>query len=258
MNEKQKEGLGDELVLTPGGFRPKHQVQRVGPDELVVADATGHHVAPKDVVLTPGGFRHPSLVHRLQPGEGVTRVGGVLHTLDLVTKTPTNALLDSAQNDILQPVLQWGSSHAGGGNFWSVTCWFVDSSGNAFYHDLVPVNEGDTLVGVLMLTGQSGGLFSYNCLFQGISGTALTMQNISQLVVATETLECYSIQQCSDYPNTNFTAMAAIDLKTVGGTLVAPGSALDGYEGSDGSQHVNFIGDDGHVHELYIDSMIFL
>jgi hypothetical protein len=31
---------------------------------------------------------------------------------------------------------------------------------------------------------------------------------------------------------------------------VAP--ALDGYWGSDSSQHVNFIGTDGHVHELYI------
>ncbi len=31
----------------------------------------------------------------------------------------------------------------------------------------------------------------------------------------------------------------------------APGSALDGYSGTDGSQHVNFIGTDGHVRELY-------
>jgi hypothetical protein len=30
------------------------------------------------------------------------------------------------------------------------------------------------------------------------------------------------------------------------------GSALDGYWGSDGSVHVNFIGAHDHVHELYI------
>ncbi len=35
------------------------------------------------------------------------------------------------------------------------------------------------------------------------------------------------------------------------GTAAAPGSALDGYWGSDSSQHVNFIGTDGHVHEPY-------
>jgi hypothetical protein len=37
-----------------------------------------------------------------------------------------------------------------------------------------------------------------------------------------------------------------------GGALPMPGTALDGYWGSDSSQHVNFIGTDGHVHELYI------
>ena len=33
---------------------------------------------------------------------------------------------------------------------------------------------------------------------------------------------------------------------------IATGSALDGYWGSDNSQHVNFVSVDGHVHELYI------
>ena len=37
-----------------------------------------------------------------------------------------------------------------------------------------------------------------------------------------------------------------------GGVLPVRGSALDGYWGTGSSQHVNFIGTDGHVHELYI------
>jgi hypothetical protein len=37
-----------------------------------------------------------------------------------------------------------------------------------------------------------------------------------------------------------------------GGVPVAPGSALDGYWGSDSSQHINYIDANGHVHELYI------
>jgi hypothetical protein len=36
------------------------------------------------------------------------------------------------------------------------------------------------------------------------------------------------------------------------GTPPAPGSPLTAYPGPDRSQHVNFIGTDGHVHELYI------
>src|SRR5262249_31475630 len=98
-----------------------------------------------------------------------------------------NALLNSAQNDILHPVLQWGPSQAGGGNYWSVSCWFIDSSGNAFYRDLVRVNEGDTLVGVMRLTAQTDGMFSYDCSFQGIGGMDLTIQNVSEMLVATET-----------------------------------------------------------------------
>jgi hypothetical protein len=37
-----------------------------------------------------------------------------------------------------------------------------------------------------------------------------------------------------------------------GGVLPVAGTVLDGYWGADSSQHVNFIGVDGHVHELYI------
>jgi hypothetical protein len=37
-----------------------------------------------------------------------------------------------------------------------------------------------------------------------------------------------------------------------GGVPAVAGSALDGYWGSDSSQHVNYISADGHVHELYI------
>jgi hypothetical protein len=40
--------------------------------------------------------------------------------------------------------------------------------------------------------------------------------------------------------------------RVAGAVAPAAGSALDGYWGADGSQHVNFVGTDGHVHELYI------
>src|SRR5947209_17110309 len=35
------------------------------------------------------------------------------------------------------------------------------------------------------------------------------------------------------------------------GTPAVPGSALDGYWGTDNSNHVNFIDGNGHVHELF-------
>jgi hypothetical protein len=48
--------------------------------------------------------------------------------------------------------------------------------------------------------------------------------------------------------NNDLTAMSG------GGVLPAGGSALHAYWGSDGSQHVNFIGSDGHLHEMYARS----
>jgi len=59
--------------------------------------------------------------------------------------------------------------------------------------------------------------------------------------------EMYIKPQLGHWENNDLTAAAS-------GPKIgpAPGSALDGYWGSDNSQHVNFIGTDGHVHELYI------
>ena len=115
---------------------------------------------------------------------------------------------------ILQPVLQWGPSHAGGGPFWTVASWYVLGNGQAFFTTPVPVNPGDVLVGAMTLTGQSNGLFSYQSEFQGIAGTELPVQNVAELVWCNETLEAYSITACSDYPATDVTVKAS-------GSLVA-------------------------------------
>jgi hypothetical protein len=126
-------------------------------------------------------------------------------------------LFNGIQNStsIYQPVLQWGKSAAGGGNFWSVASWYVAfPPGPAFHTNAVQVNPGDVLTGVMTLTGQSVQGFSYNCEFQGIANTSLPIQNVEELLWCVETLECYGMNKCSDYPNTNKTAMAAIDIRT--------------------------------------------
>ena len=54
---------------------------------------------------------------------------------------------------IYPPVLQWGPSAAGGGNYWAVASWYADGQGGqAFYSQLVQVsNPGDILVGIMTL-----------------------------------------------------------------------------------------------------------
>jgi hypothetical protein len=116
---------------------------------------------------------------------------------------------------ILQPVLQWGASDAGGGAYWSITNWYVGPTGLEAIQSpaVIQVNPGDVLQGVMTLTGQSGTEFSYKSSFIGYPAVDLIATDIDQLTWACETLECYgsggtSLTQCSDYPNTALTAMS--------------------------------------------------
>jgi hypothetical protein len=270
----------DDLVLTPGGKRPRKLVRRVEPGKVVRGDASGganvlderNITMASNLVLTPGGYRHPSLVHRVEPrhavhfSEGKTRLknldtsamidlpehkiqpgdvpgfgsgwiadafwlnatGNPVTSFKTTWRVPPAPLTNSGQTiylfngidpanpsqAILQPVLQWGPSHAGGGAFWSVASWYVLGNGQAFFTGPVQVNPGQVLVGVMTLTGQANGLFSYQSEFQGIAETQLPVQNVPELVWCNETLEAYNITACSDYPATDLTAMQSIDLRT--------------------------------------------
>ena len=115
---------------------------------------------------------------------------------------------------ILQPVLQWGPSEAGGGSYWSITNWYAGGPGDpALYGTLVQVNPGDSLQGIMTLTSQSGTNFNYTSVFAGQSAADLTVTDIAELTWACETLECYGITQPSDYPATLMTAMTNIEVK---------------------------------------------
>ena len=138
-----------------------------------------------------------------------------------------NGLQDEPGSQILQPVLQWGVSPDGGGPFWSVASWFVDPNGHAFKSPTVAVNEGDTLTGVMMLTGRSEQGFNYSCEFVGIGETTLRTVSISQMVNPVVTLECYAIQSCANYPNIPKTTMRAIGLDTSQGPLTPRFAASD-------------------------------
>ncbi|KAF8319999.1 hypothetical protein DL93DRAFT_1920695 [Clavulina sp. PMI_390] len=111
-----------------------------------------------------------------------------------------NSIEPSDFSAILQPVVQYGGSAAGGGAYWSIASWYVGSSGT-YYTKLYNVNVGDELTGVIHLDSQSGSSFNYTSSFSNIPAAgALALTGSSELVWATETLECYSITAASDYP----------------------------------------------------------
>jgi hypothetical protein len=224
-------------VLTPGGYRHKSLVHSVAPGQAVT------HAAGKSLkldlstkVMTDVSTEEAKSVGIPSLGSGwityaswANATGQPISSFStdwLVPPAPATqsgqtififiGLADLAQDDIVQPVLQWGVGAPGGGNYWAVSNWYVDPNGQAYYSSLVPVQEGDALVGRVVLTDQSGGSFSYQTEFVGIAGTALPVLNVAELIVASETLEAYQISACSDYPNSPSTSMTSIDVRTNG------------------------------------------
>jgi len=203
---------------------------------IIVAKPPGKPLMPGDVVkptgplLPPGGVAKPPvpafgsgwITYASWTNTTGTPVS-LFSTRWVVPPAPSTQsgqtifLFNGIQNStmIYQPVLQWGGSAAGGGNYWSVASWYADGQGGqAFHTNLVQVNPGDVLIGVMTLTSQSAQGFSYNCQFQGIANTSLPIQNVQELTWCVETLECYGITKCSDYPATNKTQMYAINMQT--------------------------------------------
>jgi Repeat of unknown function (DUF346) len=236
------------MVLTPGGLRSSSLVHKIEAGTVldqatatirnldaegkVLADFGAIEARVQGVPLMPLNVSHPP---RPAPAFGtgwITFASWTNSTGSPVSSFSTQwvvppapiaedgqviFLFNGIQNEtmIYQPVLQWGVSAAGGGNYWAVASWYADGQGGqAFHTDLVRVNPGDLLTGVMTLTGQSGGNFSYNCEFNGIANTSLPIQNVQQLTWCVETLEAYGIKGAPDYPVTFRVPMKAIDIKT--------------------------------------------
>jgi hypothetical protein len=244
--------MSEDLVLTPGGFRPKGFVTLIEPGHALTQLDTGEfaklEISTNKVVQIPkppadkgefaahGPHGAPKGSHAPPPGPltngwqtyawwdsggksltDFTTTWSVPHAPG-TSSGQTVFLFNGIQNTgtnygILQPVLQWGASAAGGGAHWSVASWYVTSGGQAFHTNLVNVNAGAKLQGVMTQTGVSGAKYSYSSTFHGIAGTTLPVHNIALLHWANETLECYSLKKCSDLPKVADTAMKDIEIK---------------------------------------------
>jgi hypothetical protein len=230
------------LVLTPGGFRDKSLVHLIEPDDALVLEhdrftkinlATHEATDVQKIIMS-------SDVPAIGSGwiayaywnNGTGKTFNSFSTAWVVPPAPaaqanplqTIFLFNGIQNfgtnfGILQPVLQWGPSAAGGGNYWSIGNWYVTSGGQAFHSPLARVNSGDRLTGLMTLTGSSGTTFSYQSQFQGSASTRFSIQNISELLWFNETLEAYDLQQCSNYPNAHRTDFVDITIHSKTGPL---------------------------------------
>jgi hypothetical protein len=118
-------------------------------------------------------------------------------------------------NYIIQPVLQWGGSAAGGGSYWAIADWFGPNSSDVYVYDsLIPVNSGTNLQGIIKFTFDSSNHYSYNSSFAGYAGSGLQVDNITRPNYAYETLEAYNMTQCTDYPADTAVRLTGINIKT--------------------------------------------
>ena len=106
---------------------------------------------------------------------------------------------NSAVAHIIQSVLQWGESPAGGGKYWAICNWHVTNQNQFFFDSLIKVNPGTTLQGIIKLTSVTDGQYSYKSYFEGYE-TGLEVTNLPELLSFYVVLEAYNVYGCDEYP----------------------------------------------------------
>src|SRR3954454_1128951 len=115
----------------------------------------------------------------------------------------------------LLPALQWGPSAAGGGEYWSVASWYVGGTTGAVFHgELIPVNVGDELTGIISLVGRQRAHCDYQCGFEGLPDANLPVFKVRDLSRCGTILAAYGMKQCTDYPDARATGFRNIELMT--------------------------------------------
>ena len=118
---------------------------------------------------------------------------------------------------ILQSVLQWGPSHAGGGPYWSIANWYTDgTSANTQVSPCLRVEPGQRLHSRMELLGQEGRDFSYKASFEGYKTLDLTLNKVTELLWAFVVLETNGLGNALQYPAEYRTRIDAVRLNTGG------------------------------------------
>jgi hypothetical protein len=242
--------MSDDLVLTPGGYRPRSMVHAMEPGMVLDGtdgvlrkrDPGGHVLAELGPLAQLSLDREPAAMSARRPVGGAPRPalgsGWITYASWLnTTGTPVSQfttiwevppepqthngqtlfLFNGIENAsmIFQPVLQWGPSAAGGGDYWSVATWYVGAPGTTAAHsaNVQRVIPGQPLIGVMTLVDRTPTGFSYDGGFFGIADSGWSIQNQPELTFLVETLEAYNLTARTDYPSVSRTTMAGIDIK---------------------------------------------
>eukprot|EP01125_Pyxidicula_operculata_P005103 TRINITY_DN1867_c0_g1_i2.p1 TRINITY_DN1867_c0_g1~~TRINITY_DN1867_c0_g1_i2.p1 ORF type:complete len:275 (+),score=31.09 TRINITY_DN1867_c0_g1_i2:32-856(+) len=198
----QKEQPTEGDVLTPFGYMPKECVHALGPNgRIETVDGKLH-------LLSANGTRtvHEACMNKRRSlqqsppygwaayaeyyiGSGVKSFAGQWNVPDIpksdVTQTLflftglQNTVLESQSATIVQPVLQYGPSQAGGGSYWAIASWYV-GMGNAVFGNLVQVQPGDTIYGVMATQSNGDWQVVTRSVKTGVSSSIVTSTPITE------------------------------------------------------------------------------
>jgi len=117
-------------------------------------------------------------------------------------------------SDIIQPVLQWGLSPAGGGDYWSICNWYVnEDQDQIFFDSLIKVSTGTKLEGIIRATKNSNYLYDYNASFQGYP-TGIQVNNLPAMQNLYISLEVHNLKGDDEYPSNEKITMSDIQIRS--------------------------------------------
>jgi hypothetical protein len=241
----------DGYVLTPHGYYHQSCVHEV-PDGAEVGVGGRVMLADGSERQLPG-CNHPRLVLRNEAVEPTTN--GWVEDANWTSPSPATKLTSrfgvpsapsasagqvvfffpgmepSDGTIILQPVLQWGASAAGGGDDWEIASW---SCGPSCVHSkLVKVASGDTLIGDITgsscsPTGQCTWKIVTKDNNSGKSTTLTTHGDAESYVwLFGGVLEAYGISACNQYPSNGHETFSSVNFFDEAGNRLAPSYSAD-------------------------------
>jgi len=213
-------------VITPFGSRPKECVHFVSEDyfvedreshSIVIEAATGNQeqfIAPCSTPIKRGTQTPPlpsgwAAYAYAMADKPITSYNGTwsvpadpqdegTQTLFLFTGLQNSYFDDADVENIIQPVLQWGPSEAGGGEYWSLASWYVDSNDNAYYSTLTKTDAGNVITGTMVLGDDKKWVIT--AVDDKAASTVLTIATNTSEPYAFVTLEVYTVSKCLEYP----------------------------------------------------------
>ena len=122
---------------------------------------------------------------------------------------------------VLQPVIQFGNSAAGGGDYWAYSSWYVSAAHGSHFSPLVKLQPGDAVTGSNAV--DASGAWNITASAPARAPSTLSFTPVAGAwATAYHVLEAYGVtSNCAAYPATNAVNFTAVTL-SINGKPVSP------------------------------------